>query len=153
MLHASGRMNERLNALTEAIIGSAITVHRELGPGLLESCYEECLTVALLERGLMVERQKPLPLTFHGHTVECAYRIDLLVERGVVVEIKAVERFERVHAAQVLTYLRLAGLHVGLLLNFNVKVLMPEGFRRLVYNLPDHDREHAQRALRASRLT
>jgi GxxExxY protein len=126
-----------LNEITDAIIDCALAVHRELGPGLLESCYEECLTFVLLERGLNVERQKPLPLTFRGHHIGCAYRLDLLVEDAVVVEVKAVDRFERVHTAQVLTYLRLADRRVGLLLNFNVKLLMRDGFKRLVYNFQE----------------
>jgi len=134
-------MKAHLNQLTKLVIDCALAVHKELGPGLLESCYEECLVVALLERGIAVERQKPLPLTFHGSEIACAYRVDLLVESAVIVEVKACDRFERVHMAQVLTYLRLAGCHVGLLINFNVKLLMADGFRRLVYNFPDNDPE------------
>ena len=132
-------MKDRLNRIAKVIIDCALAVHRELGPGLLESSYEQCLVVALLERGLIVERQKPLPLTFHGHEIPCAYRMDLLVEGCVVVEVKACDRFERVHMAQVLTYLRLSGQRLGLLFNFNVKVLMADGFKRLVYNFPDAD--------------
>ena len=130
-------MKARLNQITDEIIDAALAVHRELGPGLLESCYEECLTFVLLERELAVERQKPLPLTFRGHNIPCAYRIDLLVESEVIVEIKATDRFDRVHAAQLLTYLRLADRRVGLLINFNVRMLMKDGFKRLVYNFPD----------------
>jgi GxxExxY protein len=130
-------MKARLNRITDQIIDGALAVHRELGPGLLESCYEECLTFVLLERGIAVERQKPLALTFHGHPVGCAYRIDLLVENEAIVEVKSIDRFERVHMAQVLTYLRLADRRVGLLINFNVKLLMRDGFKRLVYNFPD----------------
>jgi GxxExxY protein len=133
----TGSVKERLNRITEAIIDSALAVHRELGPGLLESCYEECLTFVLLERGIAVERHKPLPLTFHGHTIGSAYRIDLLVENEVIIEIKSIDRFERVRSAQLLTYLRLADRRVGLLLNFNVKLLMRDGFKRLVYNFPE----------------
>ncbi len=140
-LHAVARMKTQLNEIARTVIDCAVAVHRELGPGLLESCYEECLTVALLERGLTLERQKPLPLTFHGHTVACAYRIDLLVEDQVVVEVKACERFERIHIAQVLTYLRLSKRNLALLLNFNVKVLMADGFKRLVHNFPDTNPE------------
>jgi GxxExxY protein len=127
----------RLNRITDEIIDAALAVHRELGPGLLESCYEECLTFVLLERELAVERQKPLPLTFRGHHIPCAYRIDLLVDSEVIVEIKAIDRFDRVHTAQLLTYLRLADRRVGLLINFNVRLLMKDGFKRLVYNFPD----------------
>jgi GxxExxY protein len=106
ILHKVAGVKARLNRITDEIIDAALAVHRELGPGLLESCYEECLTFVLLERQVAVERQKPLPLTFHGHTVGCAYRIDLLVENEVIVEIKSIDRFERVHSAQLLTYLR-----------------------------------------------
>ncbi len=130
-------MKERLNQITDAIIDCAVAVHRELGPGLLESCYAECLTIAMLERGLYVERQRPLALTFRGQRIPCAYRIDLMVEDQVIVEVKAVDHFDRVHSAQVLTYLRLTDRRVGLLINFNTKVLMHDGFKRLVYNFPD----------------
>ena len=94
-------MKDHLNALTERIIGAAIAVHHELGPGMLESAYEACLTFELMDRGLAFERQKALPLTYRGQTLDCGYRIDLLVENVVVVEVKSIERFERVHSAQV----------------------------------------------------
>jgi GxxExxY protein len=129
-------MKERLNAVTNAIIGAALAVHRELGPGMLESAYDACLSYELLERGFAIERQKPLPLIYKGQTVDCAYRLDLLVEAAVVVEIKAVERLERVHAAQLLSYLRLSGCQVGLLLNFNVRWLVADGVRRIVNGFP-----------------
>jgi GxxExxY protein len=128
---------DRLNALTEQIIAAAIAVHHELGPGMLESAYEACLTYELLERGLAVERQKPLPVTYRGQTLDCGYRIDLLVERAVVVEIKCVERFERVHSAQLLSYLRFSKCKVGLLINFNVKWLTKEGIKRVVNGFPE----------------
>ena len=129
-------MKERLNAVTNAIIGAALAVHRELGPGMLESAYDACLSYELLERGFTIERQKPLPLIYKGQTVDCAYRLDLLVEAAVVVEVKAVERLDRVHAAQLLSYLRLSGCRVGLLLNFNVRWLVADGVRRIVNRFP-----------------
>jgi GxxExxY protein len=130
-------MKEHLNALTQTIISAAIAVHRELGPGMLESAYEACLAFELLDRGLFVERQKALPLIYRGQTLDCGYRIDLMVARLVIVEIKAVERFERVHSAQLLSYLRLSGCKVGLLLNFNVKWLVDDGIKRVVNGFPD----------------
>ena len=133
------RMSEKddLNALTETIIGAAISVHQALGPGMLESSYEACLTYELLDRGLSVERQKLLPIVYRGQTLDCGYRLDLLVEGQVVVEIKSVERFERVHAAQLLSHLRFSKCKVGLLINFNVKWLTREGIKRVVNGFPD----------------
>jgi GxxExxY protein len=119
------------NNLTKAIIGAAIAVHRELGPGLLESAYEACLVFELLDRGLSVERQKPMPVIYRGVTVDCGYRIDLLVDGSIIVELKAVERLEPIHEAQVLSYLKLSGCKIGLLINFNVRTLR-QGIRRLV---------------------
>jgi GxxExxY protein len=124
-------MREELNRITEVIIGAAIAVHRELGPGLLESAYEACLAYELVERGLGVERQKELPVVYKGVRVECGYRIDLLVEKQVVVELKAVEKLERIHEAQLLSYLKLSKNEVGLLINFNVLQLV-KGLRRFV---------------------
>ena len=129
-------MKDRLDALTQQIIGAAIAVHRELGPGLLESSYEACLTFELVERRLRFERQKPLPLVYRGRTLDCGYRIDLLVEEEVVVEVKSVERLEPIHTAQVLSYLRLSSRKVGLLINFNVKWLADRGIRRVVNGFP-----------------
>ena len=129
--------SERLNALTEKIIAAAIAVHRELGPGMLESAYEACLTYELLERGLAVERQKALPVSYRGQILDCGYRIDLLVEKSVVIETKCVERFERVHSAQLLSYLGFSKCKVGLLINFNVKWLVKEGIKRVVSGFPE----------------
>ncbi len=129
-------MNEDINEITKAIIGAAIAVHRELGPGLLESAYEACLAYELHQRGLKVERQKALPLQYRGVKLDCGYRIDVLVEDKVVVEVKAVEHINPVHEAQVLSYLKLSGCHVGLLINFNVKVLK-EGIKRLVHEFKE----------------
>jgi GxxExxY protein len=136
---------ERLNRMTESIIGAAIEVHRALGPGLLESAYEACLTFELVQRGLKVEQQKPLPVVYREVKLDCGYRLDLLVEEAVIVEVKAVDRLMPIHQAQLLSYLRLAGFKVGLLLNFNVKVLK-DGIRRVVNNFPDSPR--SLRALR-----
>ena len=108
-----------------------MAVHRELGPGLLESTYEVCLAYELAKRGLAVERQKELPVKYRGVKLDCGYRIDLLVEDKVIVELKAVERLEPIHIAQVLSYLKLSGCNVGLLINFNVK-LLKDGIRRLI---------------------
>ncbi|MFZ2361443.1 MAG: GxxExxY protein [Anaerolineae bacterium] len=118
-----------LNRLTAMIIGAAIEVHRYLGPGLLESAYELCLLYELERLGLRVERQKGLPLVYKEIGLEIGYRVDLLVEGLIVVEIKAVENILPVHEAQVLTYLKLSGCPLGLLLNFNVP-LMKDGIRR-----------------------
>jgi len=120
-----------LNELTGQIIGAAIEVHRHLGPGLLESAYETCLAYELQQLGLIVERQKALPLVYKEIRLDQGYRIDLLVEQSVVVEIKVVEQIAPVHEAQVLSYLRFSGCKVGLLLNFNVK-LLKDGIRRFI---------------------
>jgi GxxExxY protein len=125
----------RINRTTDAVIGAAIAVHRELGPGLLESAYEACLAYELVQRGVSAERQKALPVTYRGLTLECGYRIDLLVEKEVVVELKAVDRLDPIHQAQLMSYLKLSGHKVGLLINFNVRVLK-HGIRRLVNGLP-----------------
>ena len=124
------------NKITETIIGAAIEVHRELGPGLLESTYEACLAYELVERGLKVERQKILPVKYHAVFLDCGYRIDLLVENLVIVELKVVERLGAIHEAQLLSYLKLSGASIGLLLNFNVTELR-RGIRRLVNNLKE----------------
>jgi GxxExxY protein len=130
-------MKAELNSLTNTIIGAAIAVHHELGPGMLESAYEACLAYELLDRGSFVERQKTLPLVYRGQAIDCGYRMDLLIDRLVVVEVKSIERFERVHSAQLLSYLRLSGCKVGLLINFNVKWLVEDGVKRVVNGFPD----------------
>jgi len=117
--------------LTEKIIGAAIEVHRNLGPGLLESAYERCLIYELEKLGLKVESQKALPLVYKEITVEQGYRLDLLVEDKVVVELKTVERLTNIHEAQILTYLKISGYKVGLLINFNIDILK-RGLRRFV---------------------
>ena len=124
-------MNPHLNELTHETIGAAIEVHRTLGPGLLESSYRECLCRELSLRGIGFKRECGLPLQYKGVQLDCGYRIDILVAGLVVVEIKAVEKLAPVHDAQLLTYLRLGGWEVGLLINFNV-VLLKDGIRRRV---------------------
>jgi GxxExxY protein len=124
-------MGPKLNDITEAVIGAAIVVHKELGPGLLESAYEACLAYELVEKGLKIERQKGLPLRYRGVLLDCGYRLDLLVESQVVVKVKAVEKIELIHEAQLLSYLKLSKCQLGLLINFNVEVLK-NGIRRLV---------------------
>jgi len=128
---------KRLNDLSEQIIGAAIDVHRALGPGLLEAPYEECLCHELQKRGITFERQKALPLMYGTVTLPCASRMDLVVENSIVVEIKSVARWERVHEAQIISYLKLSGLHLGLMFNFNVKNLSREGVMRKVNDFPD----------------
>ena len=127
---------ERLNAITGKIIGAAISIHRALGPGLLESAYEECLAFELAELGLKVVRQKPLPITYKGVTLDCAYRLDLLVNDAVIVEVKAVDQVSPIHRAQLLSYLKLSGCKVGLLINFNVDILK-KGVHRVVNGLAE----------------
>lgn len=125
-----------VNEISEQIIGAAIAVHRALGPGLLESTYETCLAHELSVRGLRVQRQLVLPLIYKGVHVDRAYRIDLLVEDRVVVELKALTQDLPVHEAQLLSYLRLSGRQVGLLINFHVRQLT-QGVRRVVNNFPE----------------
>ncbi len=119
-----------INQITEQILKCAYQVHTALGPGLLESAYEECLFFELIQSGMIVAKQKPLPLIYKDVKLDAGYRIDLLVENKVVVEIKSVEAISDVHIAQVLTYLKLSGCKIGLLLNFNV-VSLKQGIKRL----------------------
>ena len=119
------------DSLTERVIGAAIEVHRALGPGLLESAYQECLCHELHLLGLSFEREVPLPVVYKGVRLDCGYRLDLVVEGRVIVELKTAERLLPIHEAQLLTYLRLAQIHTGLLLNFNAPVLR-DGIKRMV---------------------
>jgi GxxExxY protein len=119
---------------TQAVIGAAIEVHRALGPGLLESAYQECLCYELELRGVPFRPQVELPVTYKGVHLDCGYRLDLLIAEKVVIELKAVEALAPIHEAQLLTYLRLGGWQVGLLTNFNVAFLK-QGLRRIVLNL------------------
>lgn len=127
----------KVNDLTGAIIGAAIEVHRVLGPGLLESAYQECLCRELALRGLRFKRQYPVPLEYKGVKLDKVYQIDLLVENFCVVEIKSVDAIHPIHEAQTLTYMRLGDWRVGLLFNFNVEVLKDGGIRRLANNLDE----------------
>jgi GxxExxY protein len=124
------------NELTERVIGACIEIHRSLGPGLLESTYEECLCHELSLAGINFERQKPLPVHYKGVNLDCGYRLDLVVEQKLVIELKAVESLLPIHEAQLLTYLKLSGLTLGLLINFNVPVLK-SGIKRIVNNFQD----------------
>jgi GxxExxY protein len=127
---------DRLNRLSNVIIGAALRAHSELGPGMLESAYEEYTLFELTDEGLHVERQKPLPLIYRGHRLDCGYRVDMIVEDAIVIEVKAIERLEKVHSAQVLSYLRQLKLKLGLLINFNVKWLQ-DGIKRVVNGFPE----------------
>lgn len=131
---------DRLNSLTEKIIGAAINVHKALGPGLLESAYEACLFYELTHSGLSVEQQKPLPVVYRGVELECGYRLDLLVENEVIVEIKSVEKTLPIHKAQMMSYLKLSDCRVGLLINFNVEILR-NGIQRAVNKFPEGEGE------------
>jgi GxxExxY protein len=120
-----------INNLTGQIIGAAIEVHKALGPGLLESVYEECLSHEFNLRRIQYERQYPIPVKYKGVQLDCGYRIDLLVENLVILELKSLDSLEPVHEAQILTYLKLAGRKIGLLINFNVPMLR-DGIKRLI---------------------
>lgn len=121
-----------MDSLSEKIIGAAIRVHRELGPGLLESAYEACLAYELRDSGLLVESQKPLPVVYRGVQLDCGYRLDLVVENQIILELKAVEKLLPIHEAQLLSYLKLSGLNRGLLINFHSQ-LLKDGIKRLVH--------------------
>ena len=116
--------------LTEAIIGAAITVHRELGPGLLESVYEKCLAFELSDRGLSVTTQKEIPVRYKKLTFDCSFRADLIVENKVLLELKSIDQLSPIHTSQVITYLKLTGLRTALLINFNVQILKT-GLKRI----------------------
>ena len=120
-----------MNQLSSKIIGAAIEVHKTLGPGLLESAYEECLCHELNIQGLLFEKQKPLTIYYKGKKLDCVYRLDIVVEKAVIIELKSCEKVEPIHKAQLLTYLKLSGLNLGLILNFNVP-LMRDGIVRIV---------------------
>ena len=120
-----------LNQLSSKIIGAAIEVHKHLGPGLLESAYEECLCHELELRGVPHERQRQLPVLYKNRNLDCGYRLDVVVEGAIILELKACGQIEPIHEAQLLTYLKLSGLPLGLLINFNVPVLK-DGIKRIV---------------------
>ena len=125
-----------INKLSSDIIGAAIAVHKALGPGLLESVYEECLGHEFGIRGLTYERQKPLPVRYKGKKLDCGYRLDMVVENSIILELKSCEKVEPIHKAQVLTYLKLSDLRLGLILNFNT-TLMRDGIVRVVNELKE----------------
>ena len=126
----------KINEITDAIIGAAIEVHRRLGPGLLESAYQRCLARELELQSIPFTKEVDLPVHYKGEQLDCGYRIDLLVAGQVVIEVKSVEKLDPIHEAQLLTYLRLGGWKVGLLINFNV-ALLKNGIKRRVLNFED----------------
>ena len=136
MMNRKGAEAQRLNRLSEIVIGACIEIHQSLGPGLLESAYDECLAYELSMNKLEFERQKSLPVVYKGVQLDCGYRLDFFVESSLVVELKAVESLLPVHDAQVLTYLKLAGVSLGLIVNFNV-ALLKNGLKRIVNNFPE----------------
>jgi GxxExxY protein len=123
-----------INQLSSSIIGAAIEVHKVLGPGLLESAYEKCLCYELSQRGLVFNSQKPLPVIHKGQKLDCGYMMDVVVEKAIILELKACNQIEPIHKAQLLTYLKLSGLKLGLMLNFNVPV-MRDGITRVANHL------------------
>ena len=125
-----------INQLSSNIIGAAIEVHKALGPGLLESAYEKCLCHELKLRELAFDNQKPLPLAFKGEELDCGYRLDIVVDNAIILELKSCEKIEPIHKAQLLTYLKLSGLNLGLVLNFNVPT-MRDGIVRIANNLEE----------------
>ncbi|MDB6016806.1 MAG: hypothetical protein JWR19_1295 [Pedosphaera sp.] len=135
-IHRGDAEARSFDELTDLIIGVCIEIHRQLGPGLLESAYEECLCHELALTSLRFERQKPLPVSYKKVKLDCGYRIDLMVEDKVIVELKTVDEILPIHEAQLLTYLKLSGAPVGLLINFNVPVLK-QGIKRMVNNFPE----------------
>ena len=136
MLNRRAAETRSENQLTEKIIGCAIEVHKALGPGLLESAYEECLCYELAQQGFFVSRQVPLPVVYKGIKLDCGYRIDVLVNDLVIIELKTVERILPIHEAQLLTYLKLYHRPLGLLMNFNMPALK-DGIKRLVNQFQD----------------
>jgi len=131
---------DRLDQISRRVIGAAIEVHRHLGPGLLESAYQSCLVFELKQLGFQVEEQKPLPVVYKEVTLDCGYRLDLVVENEIIVKIKAVEKLLPIHEAQLLSYLRLSNKRIGLLMNFHVPVLK-SGLKRIVNEFPDKRRK------------
>ena len=122
------------NEISKIVVECALKVHRELGPGLLESAYEECLYYELIKTGLLIEKQKPLPLIYEEVKLEIGYRVDLFVEKKVIIEVKSVDALNDIHLAQILTYLKLSNCKLGMLINFNV-TLIKNGIKRVVNNL------------------
>ena len=127
----SGENQEKRDPLTEKVIGCAIEVHRSLGPGLLESAYQRCMLFELRKQGLAVETEVPMPVNYKGEIMDCGYRIDMLVEKSLIVELKAVEALLPIHEAQILSYMKLSGIRIGLLVNFHQSRLV-DGLKRFV---------------------
>jgi GxxExxY protein len=125
----------KFEQISNQIIGCAIEVHRALGPGLLESAYEQCLAHELARNDIEFQRQAPMPVTYKGLKLDCGYRLDLIVADSVIVELKSVEKLLPVHEAQILTYLKLSGMHLGLLINFN-ESLLKNGIKRFILDSP-----------------
>ena len=146
-VNPDGEETRALNKLSGRVVGARIEVHRHLGPGLLESAYEECLAYELALAGLTFSRQKVLPVIYKDVALECGYRIDFLVEDRLVVELKAVDQLQPVHTAQVITYLKLLKLPLGLLINFNVPALR-QGIKRVVNGFPPPSDSLSPRPLR-----
>lgn len=136
MISKSMMTGQGINQTTETIIGAAIEVHKHLGPGLLESAYEECLCHELSLRNIPFQKQVPLPVVYKGTKLDCGYRVDLLVKDEVVVELKAIESILPIHEAQALTYMRLGSWKVGLIINFNTPIVV-KGIKRLVLGLKE----------------
>jgi GxxExxY protein len=126
-----GHTNHPEDGLTSKVISAAIEVHRALGPGLLESTYQACFVYELLELGMKIESQKPLPIIYKDAKLDCGYRLDLVIDEKIIVEVKAVDNIAPIHEAQILSYLRLSEYKIGLLINFNVK-LLKQGIRRFI---------------------
>jgi GxxExxY protein len=135
-IHRGDAEARRFDEISDAVIGACIGIHQQLGPGLLESAYEECLCHELSSAGIAFERQKPLPVVYKSVKLDCGYRIDLVVAQKLIVELKTVETLLPIHEAQLLTYLKLSNLPVGLLINFNLPVLK-QGLKRIVNALPE----------------
>jgi GxxExxY protein len=132
-MNRRGAETQSFNQITERVIGVCIEIHKQLGPGLLESAYEECVCYELAQIGMHFERQKPLPVKYKNINLDCGYRLDLVVEGKVILELKTVEQLLPIHGAQLLTYLKLSGLTLGLLVNFNVAMLKL-GIKRIANN-------------------
>jgi GxxExxY protein len=130
-MHREHREKMEENEIANKVIGLGIEIHKELGPGLLESAYKECMYYKIGKSGLFVEKEKPMPLVYEGVKLDCGYRIDLLVEKRLVIEIKSVEALNDIHLAQTLTYLKLGNYKLGLLINFNV-ILLKDGIKRVI---------------------
>jgi GxxExxY protein len=135
-IHRGDAKARSFDELLERVIGVCIEVHRHLGPGLLESAYEECLCHELSLAGVKFERQKPLPISYKGVKLDCGYRLDVVAEGSLIVELKTVDQLLPIHEAQLLTYLKLSGIALGLLINFNVPTLK-QGLKRIVNHFPD----------------